>query len=99
MHDYEAKSLKLFMVDPHDPLKQIQVLVSIAHVVRLVPRYYVVNGGKRTITEAEPDDARLQERGLRRSFVVYDDIGGYFDSYLASDAAQAILEQMWGEAA
>ena len=99
MHDYEAKSLKLFMADPHDPLKQTQVLVSIAHIVRLVPRYYVLSDGKRMITETEPDDARVRERGLKRSFVVYDDIGGYFDSYLASDAAQAILEQMWVEAA
>jgi len=99
MHDFAPKAIKLYQVDPHDPARQTQVLLSLAHIVRLVPRYYTQSGGKRVMTTAPADDQKATERGLKRSFQVLDDLGGEFDSYNASGKAQATLEQIWNESA
>ena len=99
MHDYTPKAVKLFLVDPGDPSRRTQVLVLLAHIVRLVPRYYMESGGKQMVTAVAVDDSKVLEGGLKRSFLVFDDIGGQFDSYAASERAQGILEQMWSESA
>lgn len=99
MHDFTPKAIKLFQVDPHDPARRTQVLLSLAHIVRLVPRYYMESDGKQMVTAVEVDDSKVLERRIMRSFLVFDDIGGQFDSHGASDKAQAMLEQMWNEAA
>ena len=99
MHDFEPKSIKLFQADPRDSSRRTQALISLAHVVRLVPRYYVESGGKRMETSVDVDEGKVLERGLKRSFIVFDDLGGEFDSHGASAKAQAILEQIWNESA
>jgi hypothetical protein len=99
MHDFTPKAIKLFQVDPNDPARREQVLLSLAHIVRMVPRYYVESGGKQMVTVVDVDDGRTPERGLKRSFTVFDDLGGKFDSHTASEKAQAMLEQLWNESA
>ena len=99
MHDYTPKAIKLIQVDPKDPARRTQVVISLAHIVRLVPIYYLESGQKRMVTSVEVDDREVLERGMKRSFLVFDDLGGQFDSYAASEKAQAILEQMWNESA
>jgi hypothetical protein len=42
------------------------------------------------------EDAK-PEPGIKRSFMVFDCLGGQFDSYGASERVQGLLEQMWEE--
>jgi hypothetical protein len=100
LHDFITKSIKLHLVDPHDPSKKTTVLLSLAHIVRMVPQYYLENDGKRMITEvADDEDAMQRQRGIKRSFIIYDDISGRYESYSASRKAQTLLEQIWAESA
>ena len=99
MHDFTHKAIKVVQIDPQDPTRQTRVLLTLAHIVRLIPRYYVESGGKKMITSVDADDTGAPERGLKRSFLILDDIGGHFESHTASDRAQALLEQMWKESA
>jgi hypothetical protein len=100
MHDFKALSIKFAMPRPDDPSKQTQVLVSLAHVVRMVPCYFVESGGARMVTTVEGDgDTGTRGQGLTRTFTVYDDLGGRYDSGSATRAGQALLEQMWRESA
>jgi hypothetical protein len=99
VHDFTHKAIKVVQIDPQDPTLRTWVLLSLAHIVRLVPRYYVESGGKQMITSVDVDDTQASERGLKRSFLILDDIGGRFESHTASDQAQALLEQMWNESA
>jgi hypothetical protein len=99
MHDFVPRSIKLSQQDPLDPTRQTQVLVSLAHIVRLVPRYYVEGDGKRMVTRDPPDAGAEPEQGLRRSFEIFDDLGGRFESHTASDRAQEMLERLWNESA
>ena len=87
------------MASPTDPARQNRVLVSLAHVVRLVPYYYMESGGKRTVTPVEGDEKVRDRQGLKRSFIVYDALGGQYDSGSASPSGQALLERMWEESA
>ena len=87
------------MASPTDPTKQTRVLVSLAHVVRLVPYYFMDSGGKRMVTAVEADDKVNDRQGLKRSFIVYDTLGGQYDSGSASPSGQALLERMWEESA
>lgn len=97
MRDFQTKSIKLFHVDPTNPTRRTQILLSMAHIVRLVPRHYIESGGKQMITAVEED--ATPEPGIKRSFMVFDCLGGQFDSYGASDRVQGLLEQMWVESA
>jgi hypothetical protein len=97
MRDFDDKSIKLFHVDPTNPTRRTQVMISIAHIVRLVPRHYIESGGKQMITAVEEGVA--PERGMKRSFMVFDSLGGQFDSYGASERVNAVLEQIWNESA
>jgi hypothetical protein len=101
VHDYTPKAIKLLHADPQDPKRRTPVLVSLAHIVRLVPQYYVESGGTRMVTDLEggADDAQAAERGLKRFFLILDDLGGTFESHTASEKAQRILEQLWNESA
>jgi hypothetical protein len=99
MHDYTPKAIKVVQIDPQDPTRRTRVLLSLAHIVRLVPRYYVESGGKQLITDVHVDDTEASKRGLKRSFLILDDIGGQFESHTASEKAQVLLEQMWNESA
>jgi len=87
------------MPSPTDPSRLTRVLVSLAHVVRIVPYYYVDSGGKRMITTVEGEDKRSAPEGLKRSFMVYDALGAQYDSGTASPSAQGHLERMWEESA
>ena len=86
------------MASPTDPSKQTRVMVSLAHIVRMVPYYFVESGGKRMITAVEADDKASGGHGLKRSFIVYDALGGQYDSGSASTSGQGHLERMWEEA-
>ena len=97
MRDFKAVAVKFSTVSPTDPSKQTRVLVSLAHVVRLVPYYFVDTGGKRMVTTVGGDE-KEDRQGLKRSFMVYDSLGGQYDSGSASPSAQALLERMWEEA-
>jgi hypothetical protein len=99
VHEFKHKAIKVVQIDPQDPTRRTRVLLSLDHIVRLVPRYYVESGGKRMITSVDVDDTQASEQGLKRSFLILDDIGGHFESDTASDKAQALLEQMWNESA
>jgi hypothetical protein len=99
VHDFKRQAIKVVQIDPQDPTRRTRVLLPLAHIVRLVPRHYVESGGKQMITTVDADDPKASERGLKRSFLILDDIGGHFESHTASEAAQAILEQMWAESA
>jgi hypothetical protein len=100
VHDYTTTMIKLLQTDPHDPKRRAPVLLSLAHIVRMVPQYYVESGGKRMVTalEGQGDDAQASARGLKRYFLILDVLGGTFESHTASDKGQRILEQMWNEA-
>ncbi len=50
-------------------------------------------------TTVEGDEKNAARQGLKRSFFVYDALGGQFDSGSASSAGQALLERMWEESA
>ena len=99
MHDYTTKSIRLLQTDPQDPKRRTPLLLSLAHIVRLVPQYYVESGGMRMVTDLEGtgDNAGASERGLKRFFLIVDDLGGTFESHTASEAGQRLLEQMWSE--
>ena len=99
MHDTTALSIKLSMPSPTDPSKRTRVLVSLAHIVRLVPCYYLESEGKRMVTTVEEDERAVRAQGLKRMFMVYDDLGGQYDSSSASTGGQALLERMWVESA
>ena len=99
MHDFSHKAIKVDQIDPQDPLRRTRMLLYLAHIVRLVPRYYVESGGKQLITDVHVDDIEASKRGLKRSFLILDDIGGQFESHTASDIGQSVLEQMWRESA
>ena len=76
-----------------------RVLVPLAHVVRLVPYYFVENNGTRMVTTVEGEGKKRDREGLNRSFYVYDVLGAHYDSGSASPAGQALLERMWEESA
>jgi hypothetical protein len=99
VHDYIPKAIKLLEIDPQDPSRRTGVLVSLAHIVRLVPQYYVESGGRRMVSDISAEDALTQpsESGLKRYFLILDALGGRFESHSASGKAQAMLEQMWNE--
>ena len=99
MHDYTSKSIKLLQTDPRDPARRAPVLLSLAHIVRVVPQYYQESGGKRMVTDlqGEGDDARASEHGLKRFFLITDTLGGTYESHTASDKGQRLIEQMWNE--
>ena len=99
MREFKALSVRFSMQSPTDPTKTTRVLLSLAHVVRLVPYYFVDNGGKRMVTTVEGDEQSAERQGLKRSFFVYDALGGQYDSGSASSAGQALLERMWEESA
>ena len=99
MHEFEKRSIKFSMPSPTDPSKQTRVLVSLAHVVRIVPYYFVDSGGKRMVTTIEGEERQAAQQGLKRSFIVYDALGGQYDSGSASPSAQMHLERMWEESA
>ena len=99
MHDSSALSIKFSMASPTDPLKRTRVLVSVAHIVRMVPCYFLESDGKRMVTTVEEDERTVQGQGLKRMFIVYDDLGGQYDSGSAGKAGQALLERMWIESA
>jgi len=99
LREFEKTSLKFSMPSPTDPSKQTRVLVSLAHVVRIVPYYFLDNGGKRMVTTVEGEENQSGQKGLKRSFIVYDALGGQYDSGSASTSGQAHLERMWEESA
>ena len=99
MHDFTAKSIKLFHVDPQDPTRGRQVMLSLAHLVRMEPEHYVLSEGKRMVTSSDEGDEARQRRGIKRSFILYDDTGGRYESHSASRETQALLEQLWAESA
>jgi hypothetical protein len=99
MHEFKSEFIKLSIPSPADPSRRTQVLVSLAHVVRIVPYYYLESGGKRMVTTLETDDATSRPQGLKRSFTVHDDIGGQYDSGSATRTGQAMLERLWEESA
>ena len=97
MHDFAAKSIKLFLIDPKDPAKRKPVLLSLAHLVRMEPEDDLESEGRRMVTPVEDKNATQQRRGIKRSFIIYDDIGGRYESRSASREAQAMLERLWAE--
>ena len=100
MHDFITKSIKLHLVDPRDPSKRTKVLLSLTHLVRMEPEYYLENDGRRMVTTVGADeDTAQRQRGVKRSFIIYDDMGSRYESYAASREAQALLEQIWSESA
>jgi hypothetical protein len=99
VRDFKNVSIKFSMPSPTDPTKQTRVLVSLAHVVRMVPYYFVESGGKRMVTAVEADEKRGPREGLKRSFIVFDALGGQYDSGSASPSGQGHLERMWEESA
>ena len=99
MRDFDTKSIKVPLVDVNDPSKTTTAMLSLAHLVRMVPQYYVENEGKRMVTDVEEDDATLRQRGIKRSFILYDDIGGRYESHAASRESQTLLERIWSESA
>lgn len=96
MRDFKAVAVKFSMPSPTNPSKQTRVMVSLAHVVRMVPYYFLDSGGTRMVTAVEGDE-KGDRQGLKRSFMVYDSLGGQYDSVSASPSAQALLERMWEE--
>ena len=102
MREFKTLSVRFTMASPTDPSKQTRVMVSLAHVVRLVPYYFVSSGGKRMVTTVDDDDnerAAADRQGLKRSFIVHDALGGQYDSGSAGPSGQALLERMWEESA
>ena len=101
MHDYIPKSIRLLQADPKNPARRTPVLLSLAHIMRLVPQYYVESGGKRMVTdlEGEGDEAQASARGLKRFFLIVDALGATYEGHTASEKGQRLLEQMWNESA
>jgi hypothetical protein len=99
LREFHKTTIKFSMPSPTDPSKQTRVLVSLAHIVRIVPYYYVESGGKRMVTTVEGEEAQSGPKGLKRSFIVYDSLGQQYDSGSASPSGQAHLERMWEDSA
>lgn len=100
MHDCKTLFIKLQQIDPADPNRRTAAMLSLAHVVRLVPQYYIEGaGGERMVTRVDNDDNEVPQRGPKWYFLIFDDLGGQFESHTASEKGQAALEQMWNEAA
>src|SRR4051812_48361510 len=97
LREFKSLAIKFSMPSPTDPAKQTRVLVSLAHIVRLVPYYFVISGGKRMITAVEADEKGSGRQGLQRSFIVYDALGGQYDSGSARTPSPSPLGRMWGE--
>ena len=71
-----------------------------AHDALSVPQYYIEGaGGQRIVTHVDDDNNQAPQRGLKRYFLIFDDLGGQFESHTASETGQAALEEMWHEAA
>ena len=60
---------------------------------------YEAPDGKRMVTAVEGEERQAGRGGLKRSFIVFDALGGQYDSGSASPAGQAHLERMWEESA
>jgi len=99
VHDFVTKSIKLQLVDPHDRSKTTTVLLSLVHLVRMEQQYYMENEGKRIMTQVRDEDAAQRQRGIKRAFIIYDDVGGRYESFSASREGQTLLEQIWSESA
>ena len=99
LHEFQNLSIKFSMPSPTDPAKQTRVLVSLAHVVRIVPYYFADSGGTRMVATIEGEERHAAQQGLKRAFIVYDALGGQYDSGSASQSGQAHLERMWEESA
>jgi hypothetical protein len=99
LHDFTAKSIKLLHTDPKDPTERRLVMLSLAHLVRMEPEHYVLSDGKRMVTPSDEDHETRQRRGIKRSFIIYDDIGGRYESHSASRETQSLHEQLWAESA
>jgi len=101
LHDFITKSIKLHLVDPHDPSKRTRVLLSLTHLVRMEPEYYLeTDGGRRMVSAVGAGEESAQrERGVKRSFIIFDDMGNRYEGYAGSREAQALLEQIWSESA
>ena len=95
MQEFQSLTIKFSMPSPTEPSKQTRVLILLAHVVRIVPYYYVESGGKRMVTTVESEESRATPKGLKRAFIVYDALGGQYDSDTASTSGQNHLERMW----
>ena len=94
MHDFSPKAIKVTQIDPQHPARRTRVLLSLDHIVRLVPRYFRESEGKQMITDVHVDDTEVSKRGLKRSFLILDDIGGRFESNTASEKARVMLEHL-----
>ena len=70
MHDFITKSIQLHLVDPPDPSKQNKALLSLVHLVRMVPQYYVENDGKRMVTDVGEESVTQRPQGIKRSFII-----------------------------
>ena len=99
MHEFQNQSIKFSAPSPSDPSKQTRVLVSVAHIVRIVPYYFVESDGRRMVTTVEGEARQAGREGLKRSFIVVDTLGSQYDSGSASPSGQAHLERMWEESA
>ncbi|HEX8522040.1 MAG TPA: hypothetical protein VF669_07270 [Tepidisphaeraceae bacterium] len=99
MHDHNPLSIKFSMPSVTHATQLTPVLVSVSHIVRIVPCYFIESGGQRMMTTVENDAAAAREKGLRRTFMVFDSLGGQYDSASASAAGQSLLERMWIESA
>jgi hypothetical protein len=99
MRESDATSVKFSIPSAADPAVQTRVLVSLAHVVRLVPYYYDDSSGRRMITAVEGELRQAAAQGLKRSFYVYDALGGQYDGATASPSGQSLLERMWEQSA
>ena len=97
MREFDATAVKFSTPSPADPAVQSRVLIALAHVVRLVPYYFDDSSGRRMITAVEGELRNAATKGLKRSFYVYDALGGQYDSASASASAQSLLERMWEE--
>ena len=97
LREFQKISIKFSMASPTDPSKQTRVLVLLTHVVRIVPYYFAESGGKRLVTTVEGEEDRAALQGLKRGFIVYDVLGGQYDSISAGQSSQAHLERMWEE--
>jgi hypothetical protein len=99
MRESEPTSVKFSIPSAADPAVQTRVLVSLAHVVRIVPYYYDDSSGRRMITAVEGELRQAGAQGLKRSFFIHDALGGQYDSATAGPSGQSLLERMWEQSA
>src|SRR4051794_41981660 len=97
LREFKSLAIKFSMPSPTDPAKQTRVLVSLAHIVRLVPYYFVISGGKRMITAVEGDEKGSRRQGLQRAFIVYHAPGGQNNNGPARTPRPGAPGQKWGE--